>query len=80
MTAADERWIWVSLPQATFAVVTKNGRVVDAAPIAQWLIGKDEREVAKYLRGKGAVFVPLDPFVPPRTPGDETEDRTRRAG
>ncbi|MFI7470549.1 hypothetical protein [Nonomuraea sp. NPDC049646] len=63
MEYVEGRWIWVSLPQATFAVITRDGLVVDAAPIAQWLVGKREREVAAYLRRKGAVFKPLGPVV-----------------
>lgn len=53
------RWIWVSLPYATFALAVANGRVVDAAPIARWSIGRPEREVATYYRQRGAVFEPL---------------------
>jgi hypothetical protein len=52
-------WIWVSLPYATFAVVTRDGRVIDAAPIARWAIGKPEQQVADYFRRKGATFARL---------------------
>ena len=55
----EPRWIWVSLPHATFAVITKNGKVVDAAPIARWTVGRDEREIADYYRRKGARTIPL---------------------
>ncbi|WP_187414211.1 hypothetical protein [Nonomuraea sp. PA05] len=54
-----DRWIWVSLTYATFAVVVRDGRVVDAAPIARWSIGKPEQRVADYYKRKGAEFVPL---------------------
>lgn len=57
-----ERWVWVSLPYATFGLAVAGGRVVDAAPIARWAIGKPERQVAAYYRRKGAQLVPLDPF------------------
>ena len=53
------RWIWVSLPHATFALGTHAGRVVSAAPIARWTVGKDEREVANYFRRRGASFKPV---------------------
>lgn len=53
------RWIWVSLPHATFGIAVASGRVVDAAPIAAWAIGKPERQVADYYRRRGAAFVPL---------------------
>ena len=62
---ADERWIWVSLPWATFGLVVSGGRVMDAAPIARKSIGRDEREVAAYYRSRGATFVPLPPEVTP---------------
>ena len=55
----SERWVWVSLPYATFGIAAENGVVVDAAPIARWAVGKQERFVADYFRRKGARFVPL---------------------
>jgi hypothetical protein len=54
------RWIWVSLPYATFAVAVRGGRVVEAPPIARRWLGKDEREAAAYWRRQGAVFKALD--------------------
>lgn len=48
------RWIWVSLPHATFALVAKDGRIIDAAPIARWTVGRDEQLVADHYRRKGA--------------------------
>jgi hypothetical protein len=56
-----ERWIWVSLPHATFGLAVANGRVVDAAPIARWAIGKDESRVAAYFKRRGAQFRALEP-------------------
>lgn len=53
-------WIWISLPYATFGVAVLNGTVVEAAPIARWAVGKDERYVADYYRKKGAVFQRLN--------------------
>lgn len=64
-----ERWIWVSLPWATFAIVVSGGVVVDAAPIARKSIGRPEREVADYYRSRGARFVPLDAAVSRPQPG-----------
>lgn len=54
------RWIWVSLPYATYGIETEHGTVIDAAPIAKWMIGKPEVEVAAWLKKKGARCVPLD--------------------
>jgi hypothetical protein len=64
-THPGERWIWVSLPYATFALVVSGGRVVDAAPIARKSIGRDERQVAAYYRRRGASFAPLPPATGP---------------
>lgn len=51
-----DRCAWVSQPHATFGIVTKDGRVIDAPPIARWSIGRDERSVAAYFRQHGAEF------------------------
>lgn len=62
--AGDVRWIWVSLPWATFALVAQDGKIVDGPPIAQRVIrdlGADERAVAAYYRRRGAEFRPLPP-------------------
>ena len=55
------RWVWVSLPYATYGIACEGGRVVAAAPIAAWMIGKDEHYCAAWLRRKGARVVPLSP-------------------
>lgn len=58
---ADARWIWVSLPRATFALIAKDGRVVDAAPYGRRYLGWDEHRAANVLRRNGAAFQPLPP-------------------
>lgn len=50
------RWIWVSLPYATFALAVEDGIVVEAAPIARKSVGRPEREVAAWYRSRGAAF------------------------
>lgn len=57
----DARWIWVSLPRATFALIVHEGRVVDAAPYGRRYLGWDERRAAHALRRAGAAFHPLPP-------------------
>ena len=54
------RWIWISLPWATFVVEVTDGIITQAAPIARWTIGKPERRVADYYRRRGARFEILD--------------------
>jgi len=49
----------VSLSYATYGIAVQDGKVVDAAPIARWMIGKDERYCADWLRRRGATFIPL---------------------
>lgn len=56
----EPRWIWVSLPYATFGIAVRDGKVIDAAPIARRSIGREERRVADYYRRRGARFVRLD--------------------
>lgn len=55
-----KRWIWVSLPYATFGIAVADGVVVGAPPIAKWVLGRDEREVAGYFRRRGAKIQALD--------------------
>ncbi|WP_188189654.1 hypothetical protein [Nonomuraea sp. SYSU D8015] len=51
-----------SVPQSqTFAIVVRDGRVVDAAPIARWAVGKPEQRVSDYYRRKGALNWADDP-------------------
>lgn len=45
--------IWVSLPYATFGIEVDGGRVIDAAPIAHWMIGKDTRFIREWIKKKG---------------------------
>lgn len=59
MAGGVTRWIWVSLPYATFALASRDGRIVETAPIARWSLGKDESFVADFYRKKGAEFRPL---------------------
>ena len=47
-------WMWVSLPYATFGIAALDGRVVDAAPIARWAIGKPAPDVYAYYARKDA--------------------------
>jgi hypothetical protein len=56
----SDKWIWVSLPYATFALHVKDGRIVEAPPIARWTIGKREQVIANYYRSKGAEFRRLE--------------------
>jgi hypothetical protein len=45
----------VTLPHACFAYVVEGDRVVHAAPIARWTIGRDVGFVTSYYRlAKGA--------------------------
>lgn len=53
-------WIRVTLPYACYGIRVAGGRVVEAAPIARWMVGKDEQFAASWLRGKGAVFERCD--------------------
>lgn len=52
-------WIWVNLSYACYGIAVQGGRVVDAAPIARWMVGKDSRYCADWLRAKGATWVVL---------------------
>lgn len=45
---------WIHLPYATFGIESQGSRVVRAAPIAGWSVGRDIEDVKAFYRGKGA--------------------------
>jgi hypothetical protein len=52
-----QRWVWVSLSYATYGIaLDDDDMVVDAAPIARWMIGKRWIDVQAWLRGKGGTW------------------------
>lgn len=54
--------IWVSLPYATYGIEVAAGVVVDAAPIARWMIGKDTQFVRSWIAKKGGTWIVLPPL------------------
>ena len=40
----------IELPYACFGVVVDKGKIVEAAPIARWTIGKDAKAVFEYFK------------------------------
>jgi hypothetical protein len=54
-------WCWISLPHATFGIAGTGGKVIIAAPIAQWCVGCDWYGALEYYQRRGAkiVWVPL---------------------
>lgn len=53
----DVRYIWISMPWATFVLGIERGVIHEAPPIARWTIGKNQKVVADYYRKRGAEFV-----------------------
>lgn len=47
------RLLQVDVGYACFGVVVEGGKVVDAAPIGRWMIGKDEGVVRAWVAQKG---------------------------
>lgn len=52
------RGVWVSLPYATFGIEVdeKAQKVVDAAPIGRWMIGKTFPFVSSWIARKGGTW------------------------
>lgn len=53
------RWVWVSLSYATFGIRVEGDRVVEAAPIARWMIGKSGSQVRAWIKGRGGTWMVL---------------------
>jgi hypothetical protein len=49
-------WIWVSLSYASFGIRVDSQRVVDAAPIGRWMIGKDTKFIRDWILKKGGTW------------------------
>lgn len=45
---------WINLPYACFGIVVENNKVVRAAPIAKWALGKDIQFVLNFYKKKKA--------------------------
>lgn len=56
----DTCWIWVSLPYATFGIRALDDVIVEAAPIARWMVGKPGSVVRAWILGKGGSYQALD--------------------
>jgi hypothetical protein len=57
--ASSDLW-WISLRYATFGIITLDGIVTEAAPIAKWAEGKKEDHVLAYFRRKGAKITRIE--------------------
>jgi hypothetical protein len=56
----ETKAIWVSLPYATYGIEVRGGRVVDAAPIAHWMIGKETSFIREWIHKKGGIWEVLN--------------------
>jgi len=46
--------LWrVILPYACFGLISRSARVIDAPPIARWMVGRSMGSVRVWIRGKG---------------------------
>jgi hypothetical protein len=52
--------IWVSLPYATYGIEVEGGKVTKAAPIANWMVGKDTEFIRSWIKSKGGIWKVLD--------------------
>lgn len=55
--AAIERMFWIDIKYATFGVISRDGIIVDAAPIAAWMVSKRLTDVKPWLLGRRAKVV-----------------------
>ncbi len=54
MPAGPTNFHRVTLPWACFGIISKEGIVVSAAPVAKWAIGKPVGKVIAYYLNRGA--------------------------
>jgi hypothetical protein len=58
-----EQLVYVSLPYATYGIIVKDGKVIDTAPLARWMIGQSTKKVRKWLDSKGAKYTVVPPLT-----------------
>ncbi len=51
----------ITLPYACFGIETNGNVVVDAAPIGKWMIGKNIKEIARWVEGRGGTIERREP-------------------
>jgi hypothetical protein len=51
----EQQLYWVDVHYACFGLLIASNRIVDAAPIARWMVGKTTQEVKPWLLAKKAI-------------------------
>lgn len=50
-----ERCFWIDIKYACFGIVSREGIVIDAPPIARWMVYKRLTDIKPWLLDKGAI-------------------------
>jgi hypothetical protein len=45
--------LWIDLPYACYGVRVENNYIVEAPPIARWMVGKTVQQVVRWVKSKG---------------------------
>jgi len=53
------RYFYISLPYATFGIITENSIVRAAAPIASWMVGRSLHYIKPWLIKKEAIVAEM---------------------
>lgn len=59
MPASNQRLFWVDVHHACYGILSSDGVVVDAPPIAAWMIGKTLASLKPYLIRKKARVIEI---------------------
>lgn len=54
-----DRILWIDVHYASFGVISSNGVIKHAAPIASWMVGRTLADVKPYLLGEKAIVKEL---------------------
>lgn len=52
-------WFVIDIPYAYFAIAIKDGKLVDAAPIAKWALGKTQDYFFNWVKKKGGRIIKI---------------------
>lgn len=56
----NEIHYWISLPYATFMIISSNDIIIEAPPIAKWTIDKETKYVINYYTKKKAKIIQIN--------------------
>lgn len=56
-TKSSERLFWIDIKYACFGIISNEGIIIAAPPIAAWMISKSLADIKPWLRGRNVKVI-----------------------